>query len=446
MNNVLLARIHFALTIGFHYIFPQLTIGMSWLIVWMLYRAHRTGEQVYRVMARFWIRLFSMMFVLGVVTGIAMEIQFGTNWAVYSRFVGDIFGAPLAAEVIFAFFLESTFLSLLVFGEKRLSSRMYLFSSAMVALGATISAFWITVANSWMQTPTGYRIVEGRAELTDFLAVVLNPSTIARFLHVLDGTLVSGSLFVVGISAWFLLKKRHIEFAERSMKAALIVAFVSSFLQLPLGHFQAINVANNQPEKLAVFEGIFDTTTHAPLLLFGIPNPEEGRIEHAIGIPGALSFLVSGDTGTEIKGLNDFPRDEWPPVLLPFFSFHLMVVLGLFFIVLTGYGMILAHRKSLTGSTRFLWAALLSIPLPIIANEIGWVAAEVGRQPWIIYRVLRTSKAVSTVVPASHILITLIVFVLIYVCLFCSWMLLLKRALIAGPEQLEIERTAEVSP
>ncbi len=419
---------------------------MSWLIVWMLYRAHRTGEQVYRVMARFWIRLFSMMFVLGVATGIAMEIQFGTNWAVYSRVVGDIFGAPLAAEVIFAFFLESTFLSLLVFGEKRLSSRMYLFSSAMVALGATISAFWITVANSWMQTPTGYRMVEGRAELTDFFAVVLNPSTIVRFLHVVDGTLVSGSLFVVGISAWFLLKKRHIEFAERSMKAALIVAFVSSFLQPPLGHFQTINIANNQPEKLAVFEGIFDTTTHAPLLLFGIPNPEEKRTEHAVSIPGALSFLVSGDTSTEIQGLNDFPRDEWPPILLTFFSFHLMVVLGLFFIVLTGYGMVLAHRKSLTGSTSFLWVALLSIPLPIIANEIGWVATEVGRQPWIIYRVMRTSKAVSTVVPSSHILITLIVFCLIYACLFCAWMYLLKRVLMAGPEQLETEGTAEVSP
>ena len=446
MDTVLLLRIHFTITICFHYIFPQLTIGLSWLIVWMMTRYLRTGEIVYRVMARFWIRLFSMMFVLGVASGITMEFQFGTNWASYSRFVGDIFGAPLAAEVIFAFFLESTFLSLLVYGEKRLSPWMHWFSSVMVAFGATFSAFWIVVANSWMQTPAGYHIVNGRAELTDFSSVVFNPSTIPRFLHVIDGALISGSFFMLGISALYLFRRKHIEFAKKSLKSALIVAFAASILQLPLGHYHTVQVAETQPEKLAVFEGLFDTTARAPLLLFGIPNSDKGRTDYAFGLPGFLSFLVSGSFDTEVQGLNDFPSDEWPPIFLPFVSFHVMVALGFYFIGLTCLGMVLLWKNRLYGNSLFLKAAIYSIPLPIIANEIGWIAAEVGRQPWIVYRVMRTKDAISTSVSAGEVLFSCIMFTIIYILLFCIWIFLLKRALKDGPEPLMLTGNREAKP
>ena len=278
MDPVLLSRIQFALTVGFHFIFPPLTIGLAWLIVWFMTKYKNTGDDFYRSLSRFWIKLFTVSFAIGVATGITMEFQFGTNWAEYSRFVGDIFGAPLAAEGIFAFFLESSFMGVLLFGWNRLSRKTLWFASLMVAVGSTLSAFWIIVANSWMQTPTGFHIVAGRAELTNFWLAVFNPSTIPRYLHTVCASLITGAFFMLGVSAWYLLKKRHLNFAKSSLKAALVIAFISSIFQLGIGHAHAIQVAFTQPEKLAAIEGIFDTQTRAPALVFGIPNKTEGRI------------------------------------------------------------------------------------------------------------------------------------------------------------------------
>ena len=444
MDVVLLARIKFALTIGFHYIWPPLTIGLSWLIVYMMGRYLKTKDEMWRNMARFWVRVFALSFVIGVATGITMEFQFGTNWAVYSRYVGDIFGAPLAAEGVLSFFLESTFLGLLVFGEKRLSPRMHWFSALMVAFGATLSGFWIIVANSWQQTPAGFKIEGGRAVLTDFWAAVFNPSTVPRYLHTIDGALVTGSFFMVGIAAWYLLRKEHLEFAKRSMKIGLVVALVASVLQGGLGHYHAVQVTRTQPVKLAAFEGLFETQTNAPLLLFGIPNAKKGRTDYAVKIPGLLSLVVGGTTKTEVKGLNSFPKDQWPPLLLPFASFHLMVGLGMYFIALAGLGLILLRRGKLWDNRLYLKAALWSIPLPFLANELGWIAAEVGRQPWIVQGLLKTKDAVSVNVPAGQILAVIILFTIIYALLFGVWFFLLRKKLLKGPDP--VTPTAEADP
>ncbi len=433
MEPVLLARIQFALTIGFHYIFPPLTIGMAWIIVIMQSLHLRTGDALYKSMARFWIRLFALGFAVGVATGIVMEFQFGMNWAQYSRFVGDIFGAPLAAEGIFAFFLESTFLGLLLFGEKRLSDRMHWFSGLMVAVGSTLSGFWIIVANSWQQTPAGYHIVNGRAELTSFWEAVFNPSTLPRYLHTIAGALIAGSIFVMGLSAWYLLRGRHGEFARRSLRISLVAGFLSSLAMLPLGHYHAVQVARTQPAKLAAFEGLFETRTRAPLLVFGVPDARKERTEYAVGAPVMLSVLVGNSPGTEVKGLKDFPRDLWPPLRLSFYPFHLMVALGMYFIALTGAGMLLLWRRKLFEFRPFLWAAFVSIPLPIIANELGWIAAEVGRQPWVVYGEMLTRDAISVNVPAGHILASIILFGLVYALLLVVWIFLTRRKLLKGP-------------
>jgi len=433
MDPVFLARIQFAMTIGFHYIFPPMTIGLAWLIVVIKTLHLRTGSEIYKTMARFWIRIFAVSFAIGVATGIVMEFQFGTNWAQYSRFVGDIFGAPLAAEGLFAFFLESTFLGLLVLGENRLSDRAHWFSALMVAVGATLSAFWIIVANSWQQTPAGYHIVNGRAELTDFWAAVFNPSTVPRYFHTISGAVITGAFFMLGLSAWFMLRKRHTEFAQRSAKIALVVGFISALSQLPLGHHHAVQVAETQPAKLAAFEGLFETQKRAPLLLFGIPNAEEERTDFAVGIPSGLSVLMGG-TDTEVKGLKDFPKENWPPMLLTFASFHLMVYLGGFFILFSGMGLFFLWRKTLFDKSWYLKIAFYSIPLSFIANELGWIAAEVGRQPWIVYGVMFTKDAISVTVPAGQILFSIILFSLIYVLLFSVWVFLLKHKLEKGPE------------
>jgi cytochrome d ubiquinol oxidase subunit I len=435
MDAVLLSRIQFALTIGFHYIFPPLTIGLSWLIVWIMTRYKKTGDILYRKMARFWIKIFALSFAVGVASGIVMEFQFGTNWSEYSRFVGDIFGAPLAAEGIFAFFLESSFLAVLILGWNRVSIKVHWFASLMVAVGATLSAFWIIVANSWQQTPAGYHIVNGRAELTNFWAAVFNPSTIPRYLHTVNGALITGALFMLGVSAWFLLKSRHADLMKKSLRMSLIVAFVASVVELGLGHLHAIQVAFTQPEKLAAIEGCFETETRAPALIFGIPSRKDERIYAPIRVPGLLSLLAFGNLDAEVKGLKAFPKEDWPPLALTFFPFHLMVALGMYFIALTAFGMFLLWRKRLFESRLFLKLALWSIPLPFITNELGWISAEVGRQPWVVYHVLRTRDAISTSVPVEQLVFSIIMFAVIYILLFAVWLFLIRREIRHGPEE-----------
>lgn len=437
MSAELLARIQFAFTAGFHFLFPPITIGLAWLLFGMMNRYRRSGDERDERLARFWLKLLGLNFAVGVATGITLEFQFGMNWSEYSRYVGDIFGAPLAAEGVLAFFLESVFMGVMLFGWKRLSRKTLWFASLMVAVGSTLSAFWIIVANSWQQTPTGYRVVGGRAELSDFWSAVFNPSTWPRYLHTVTAALITGAFFVLGISAWFLLKQRHQEFARRSFKPALWVAFLAAVLELGLGHWHAVQVTHTQPAKLAAIEGLFHTQRRAPALLFGIPDGERQMVHAAVAIPGALSLLTFGDRDAEVKGLDAFPREHWPPLLPTFFSFHLMVALGMLFIGYGSLGMLLLWRRRLFSGALSRWylrAALLLAPLPLLANELGWITAEMGRQPWIVYGLLRTTDAVSLAVPAWQVLASLLVFVVVYAALGALWLYLLLRAIKRGPE------------
>jgi len=437
MDAVWLARLQFALTVGFHYLFPPLSIGLAWMIFAYQTRFIRTGDAVYRQLARFWTKLFAITFAVGVATGITMEFQFGTNWAAYSRFVGDIFGAPLAAEGVFAFFLESSFLAVLIYGENRVSRRVYWLASLLVAVGATLSAFWIVVANSWQQTPAGYQLVNGRAELTSFAAAVFNPSTVPRYAHVVFGALVTGAFFVMGVSARMLLRGRHTEFAARSLKSALLPSLFAIFFAMAIGHHHAVQVARTQPAKLAAFEGVWETQTGAPLLLFGVPNGDAERTDFAVGVPNLLSLMVGFKKDTRIQGLKDFQRADRPPLLTTFFSFHSMVYLGGWLFMVALIGVALNLKGAAVRNRAFLHAAAWTIPVPFITNEVGWIAAEVGRQPWAVYNLLRTSDAVSAVVPAGQILASIVLFSLIYALLFGVWVYLLGRQIVQGPQPIE---------
>lgn len=433
MDAVFLARLQFAFTIGFHYIFPPLSIGMAWLIFIYQFLFIRKKDEEYNIISQFWIKLFTITFVVGVATGITMEFQFGTNWANYSRFVGDIFGAPLAAEGVFSFFLESTFLGVLLYGSKKVSKKMYCFSSFLVAFGATLSAFWIIVANSWQQTPRGFIIEGGKAVLTDFWAAVFNPSTVPRYLHAVNGAVITGSFFVLGICAYFLLKNRHVHFAKKSMKVALIVAVLASVAQLPIGHMHAVQVAQNQPAKLAAYEGLWETRDHAPLLIFGVPNVHEEKMDFTIEIPNILSYLVGGTSDTIVTGLKDIPKDERPPIMVPFVSFHLMIAMGTFFIFLSILALIMG--KKVYTNRLILKTFFFIIPIPFIANQLGWIATEVGRQPWIVYNILKTSDGVSMTLSAPEILFSLVLFGAIYALLFFVWVFLLRQKVLEGPKE-----------
>ncbi len=445
MDSVLLARIQFGLTVGFHYIFPPLTIGLGWMIFHYNNRFQENGNPLYQQLAKFWTRIFAISFIVGVATGITMEFQFGTNWAGYSRFVGDIFGAPLAAEGVFAFFLESSFLGILLYGRKRVSQRMYWFSSLMVALGATLSAFWIVVANSWQQTPDGYQLVTEvvngvevtRAELTNFWTAVFNRSTLTRYMHVVTGALTVGVFFILGTSAWMILKNRHVEFARASMRSAIIPCFGVILLTMFVGHHHGYQVAETQPAKLAAFEGLWETQTEAPLMLFGWPDQKAEENKFALRIPGLVSMFVGGTFDTEVQGLKAFPREDRPPVAMSFWSFHLMFYFGLWMALVSFIGVILWLLKSLSQHRIFLWAAAFTVPVPFLANELGWIAAEVGRQPWVVYNVLRTEDAVSASVSSGQVLSSIIMFSLIYTLLFCLWIYLLRQQFLKGPDALE---------
>jgi len=439
MDVVLLARIKFAMTAGFHFLFPPLTIGLSWLIVWMMGRYHKTGDEAWGRTVRFWIRMFAITFALGVVTGLTLEFQFGTNWSQYSRFVGDIFGAPLAAEGIFSFFLESSFVGVLLLGWNRVSTRTLYVSAWMVAIGATMSAFWIIVANSWMQTPAGYEIVGDRAVLTDFWAATFNPSTLPRYTHTIAAALVTGAMFVMGVSASFLRKGRNVEFAMRSMKGALVAALLGAILVGGTGHAHAVQVAETQPMKLAAFEGLFETQKGAPAVLFGIPNAETRTVDYAISIPKGLSLLAASDPDAEVKGLNEVDPEDWPPLAMTFFPFHIMVMLGGYFLALPILGLWMLRKGRLAKTKWLLRLMVWSIPLPLLVNELGWIAAEVGRQPWVVYGVMRTSDAATPaqVVSAGQILAVIIAFALVYALLFATWVYLLRRQIQAGPGESE---------
>jgi cytochrome d ubiquinol oxidase subunit I len=469
----------------FHYLFPPLTIGMGVVLVYLEAMHLRTKNPLYDRAARFWTRIFALNFAIGVATGIVMEFEFGTNWAAYSRFVGDVFGSALAAEGIFAFFLESGFLAILVFGWDRVGPTMHFFATLMVALGSIFSSSWIVVANSWQQTPAGHHIVQMtrdgqpwfvdgepimRAEITQFWTLVFNPSTIHRLVHVLLGAFIMGSFFIMSISAWYLLKRKHVEFARHSFSGALILATLASFAALFSGHLQAKNVYHTQPAKLAAFEGHY-TTGPAALSLFGIPDDKAGRVKFNLAIPGGLSFLVHEDFDEEVLGLDRFRPEDRPPAMIPFASYHIMVGLGMFFIVLTFYASFLHWRGALFEKRWLLWVFVFAVLGAVAANQLGWVAAEVGRQPWIVHPPivrdaagqpesdpdgyiryetaevimpdgslrttaagLRTTDAVSEVVTSQQVLASILLFSLIYLLLGVLWVFVLNNKIQHGPD------------
>lgn len=448
MSTELLARLQFAFTITFHYIYPPLSIGLGVLLVAIEALWLKTKNPLYHQMARFWTKVFALTFAIGVATGIVMEFEFGTNWATYSRYVGDVFGSALAAEGIFAFFLESGFLAVLLFGWDKVGPKVHFFATCMVALGAHFSAIWIIVANSWMQTPAGFHIVgEGlraRAEVTDFWAMVFNPSSMDRLSHTVVGAWQAGAWLMVSIGAWYLLKKQHRDFAHASMKIGLTLSLIASVLTLATGHQSAGGVARNQPAKFTALEGHWETGREAPLHLWGWVD-EKSETTRGPAVPGMLSWLAYGDAAHPVTGLRDIPRDERPPVNFTFQLFHLMVGIGFAMIGLGLWAAWALWRKTLENSRALLWLLVVSVLGPQIANQAGWWAAEVGRQPWIVYKLMRTSAGLSAVVHANQIVASLIMFTLVYLLLFAAFIFLLNEKIKHGPDDSDLTPTGKLA-
>ncbi|MFW6331357.1 MAG: cytochrome ubiquinol oxidase subunit I [Gemmatimonadota bacterium] len=439
MDVLILSRLQFAATIMFHYLFPPLTIGLAMVMVYLEGQYLRTKDPEYEAAAKFWTKIFAVNFAMGVATGIVMEFQFGTNWANYSRFVGDVFGSALAAEGIFAFFLESGFLAVLVFGWDRVSPKMHFFSTLMVAIGGVFSAVWIVVANSWQQTPAGHQIVEHegvmRAEITDFWTMVFNPSSMIRLSHVLIGAFILGAFFVMSIGAWYVLHGRHQEFAKRTFGGGLLLGLFASILAPITGDIHGRIVAEYQPTKLAAMEGLYTTPeAGAPLHIFGIVDHEAREVKADITIPGALSFLVHRDWNEPVPGLDQFPEEHWPPVAITFYSFHIMVALGMLFILLTAVGLWYQWRGTLVEQRWLLWIFVFAVIGPYAVNQLGWVTAEVGRQPWSVQGLLLTEDSFSTNLSAGEVLGSLAGFGVIYLLLLLVYLFVMNDKIQRGPE------------
>jgi len=448
MDVLLLSRIQFAFTIAFHYLYPPLSIGLGLMLVIIEAAWLKTRNPLYHQMARFWTKVFALTFAIGVATGIVMEFEFGTNWAAYSRFVGDVFGSALAAEGIFAFFLESGFLAVLLFGWDKVSPRWHFFSTCMVCLGAHFSAVWIVVANSWRQTPAGFQLVEAggvmRAEITDFWAMVFNPSSMDRLSHVLCGAWQAGAFLVVSVSAYYLLRGRHVAFARSSLRFALVFGLVASILQWVTGHASAVGVARNQPAKLAAFEGHYRTEANAPLYLWGWVDEEAERVRYGAPIPGLLSFLVHGTTEKPVTGLAEFAPEDRPRVNAVFQFYHVMVGIGVWMVVISAGAIGFWVHGSLTRQRWLLWLLVFSVLGPQVANQCGWFAAEMGRQPWIVYGLMRTSEGLSAVVRAETVLASLILFTAIYVLLLAVFVYLLNDKIQHGPDAADLVPTGKL--
>ena len=447
MDVEILARIQFAFTVAFHYIYPPLSIGLGLLMVIFEGLYLKTGKKEYEVLTRFWLKIFAITFGIGVATGIIMEFEFGTNWAVYSRYVGDIFGSALAAEGLFAFGLESTFLGILIFGWNRVSPRVHFISTIGVFLGSMFSAVLIVVANSWQQTPAGYHIVgEGlmaRAEVTDFWAMVFNPSSVDRIIHVWQGAFLAGAFMVLSVHAYYIRKGKFVALSKVAFKIALVVATVVSFTQLLSGHSSADGVAVNQPAKLAAMEGHYEKSAPADLYLLGWVDNEKQEVT-GLGVPGGLSFLVHQDFKAPVTGLNAFPKEDQPSQVNAVFQFyHIMISIGMFLIALTFYACFLWWKGKLFESKWLLWIFSFSVLLPQIANQAGWFAAEMGRQPWIVYGHLRTSEGFSQEVSANQILFSLILFLVIYTILFLLFLYSLNKKIKHGPYEDEFHNQIE---
>jgi cytochrome d ubiquinol oxidase subunit I len=437
MNPLTLARLQFAVTTVYHFFFVPLTLGLSILVAIMETLYVRSGDEVYKRMTKFWGKLFLINFAMGLVTGIVMEFQFGMNWSEYSRFVGDIFGAPLAIEALLAFFLESTFLGIWIFGWDRLPKAVHAATIWLVAIGANLSAFWILTANSFMQEPVGYALRSGRAEMTDFGALLTNPHVWLQFPHVFFAGVTTAAFFVLGISAYHLLKKRlgH-DLFRRSFQMAVVYALIGSVMVALVGHVQGQHMIKTQPMKMAAAEALWETEQPASLSLFAISDQSQRRDVFAIKLPRLLSLLSCNNLTCEVKGINNLqaeyeqlygPGDYIPPVTVSFWAFRGMVGSGLIMPLLALLSLYLLLRNRLEGQTWFLRLLPWAIPLPYLANSTGWILAEVGRQPWIVYGLMRVEDGVSPGVPAGTVLFSLLVFALLYAVLMGAEIYLLAK-------------------
>lgn len=435
-DAALVARWQFAFTIMFHYLFPVLTIGIGVLIAVLKTIELSSGTAEYGRAAQFWARIFAITFATGVVTGIPMEFQFGTNWARFSHYAGPVVGQTLFMEGVFAFFAESSFLGVLLFGGERVSRRIHWLSSVMVALGALLSGFFIVATNAWMQHPVAYRIVDGRAELTSLWGLLNNPYARWQYPHVISGAMVVGSTVMAGIGAYYLLSKRHEAAGRMFVRVGVVAGLLFSLTSLvPTGSFHGENVARFQPTKMAAMEGVFETQTHAGLAIIGMPDTERKELMDPIVVPGMLSYLTYGEFRATVVGLNDIPRDQHPPVEIVYYAYHIMVGLGTMFIGLFAVAAFLLWRRRLFASRGVLWALMLAMPFPYIANHAGWVVAEVGRQPWVVYGLQRTADANSLNVTAGMTYFTLIGFMGLYALVGLLYLFLFARIVNQGPEQ-----------
>lgn len=440
MDALFLSRIQFAITSMFHYIYPPLSIGLGLMLVLMEGIYIKTKNPLYKTMTKFWVRIFALTFALGVATGLVQVFGFGTNWARYSRFVGDVFGSALGAEGIFAFFLEAGFLGIVLFGWEKVSARIHYLATILVAMGAHFSAFWIVIANAWMQTPTAYRIEgtgeQARAVVTDFWGMLFNPSAVDRIVHVILGCWLAGIFLVISVSAYYMLKKKHLPFAEPCMKMGLVAGMITLVLQLISADSTAKGVAQNQPSKFAALEGVYKTAPSTPITVIGWVDTEKKEVR-GIQIPGVLSFLTYGNTTTPVPGLDQIPLDEQPPIQLTFQAYHIMVWMWGALFSVTLAGLVLWKRKRLVRSPWVLRALVLSVVFPQIANQVGWITAEVGRQPWLVYGVLKTSQGLSKTIHANQVVASIVMFIVIYILLFSLFIFLLDRKIKHGPEEEE---------
>jgi len=435
MDVVFLSQLQFAATCMFHWIFVPLTLGLSIMTAWMETKYVTTGDETWLRMTKFWGKLFLINFALGVVTGITMEFQFGLNWSEYSRIVGDIFGAPLAVEATVTFFLESVFIGVWIFGWQKVSKKTHAITIWLAAIGTNLSALFILQANAWMQHPVGFTMRNGRAEMTDPLAVFTNPYGIIKFSHTVLSGYALAAFLIMGISAWHLLRKNEIDFFKRSFRFAAVWAFIASVIVGISGDFAAVEIAKLQPAKFAAMESIWETKKSAEMCLLLLPNAkEECNAVEALKIPGMLSFLAFHDTNAEIKGLKDFPKELRPSVLPVFASFRTMAAIGTFMIIASLAGIFLSRRDRFEDNRLFLTIMLFAIPLPYLAQQMGWIVAELGRQPWLVYGVLKTADGVSPSVTATQVLLSLIGFTILYGVLGAIDIYLLVKYAKKGPD------------
>jgi cytochrome d ubiquinol oxidase subunit I len=427
-------RFHFAFTIMFHYLFPVLTMGLGVLIAVLKTLQLAKGRDVYGRAARFWARVFAITFAAGVVTGIPMEFQFGTNWARFSHYAGPVVGQTLFMEGVFAFFAESSFLGLFLFGERRVSPVLHWVSAVMVALGAVVSGFFIVATEAWMQHPVAYEIVDGRAQLTSLWGLLSNPVAIWQFQHVISGSLITASMVMAGVGAFYLLSDRFEEEGRTSVRVGVIAGLLfSCFSLFPSGSFNGENVTHYQPIKMAAMEGLFKTQEGAPIAIIGMPDTEKRELMDPVYVPRVLSYLAYGDFRARVVGLDDYPRELHPPVELVYYAYHIMVGLGTIFIAVMALSAFLLWRGRLYRARWMLWALMAAAPFPYIANQAGWVVTEVGRQPWVVYGLLRTSEATSTNVTGGMAWFTLIGFMGLYSLVAILYLFLLGRIIQTGP-------------